>query len=379
MGSTGSIGRQSIEVIRQDPDFRVIGLAAASSIETLRDQVRLLHPEAVCVYDEEKAEAFRTYGLPVRVLSGMDGLIELSTMEGADDVIISVVGMIGIRPTIAALEAGKRVLLANKETLVCAGHIIMPLSEKMGNEIRPIDSEHSAIWQSLAGENRARLEKILLTASGGPFRGRKREDLVNVKKEDALRHPNWSMGQKITIDSATMVNKGLEIIEAKWLFSLPAEKIEVLVHPESILHSAVVFTDGAVKGQMGLPDMKMPIEYALYAPDRRLMDPERRLDLWKLGTLHFEKPDTETFRGLALGMQAAEKGGSMPLIYNAANEEAVALFLEGRIAFLDIADRIAEAMKEHEADWLPSPGLDEILSLEKWARKLVRVSAGQRQ
>ncbi len=376
LGSTGSIGTQTIDVVEGDPDIKVTGLAVYGSIEPLRAQVLKLHPEAVCIYDEEKAAAFRAYGLPVRVLSGMDGLIELATMEDCDEVVVAVVGMIGIRPTIAALKAHKQVALANKETLVCAGHIIMPLAKACGIEIKPIDSEHSAIWQSLAGENHAAAEKLLLTASGGPFRGKKREELRGKTKRDALRHPNWSMGQKITIDSATMVNKGLEVLEAHWLFDVPVDQVQVVVQPQSIVHSAVQYVDGSVKAQLGLPDMRIPIEYALYAPDRRALKEDQRLDLAVLGQLTFENPDLETFKGLALGYRAGRTGGSMPTVYNAANEEAVALFLQDRIDFLEIADVIEQAMDAHEAELLPDPDLSAILAAEAWARSFVRTHVG---
>ena len=331
-----------------------------------------LHPEAVCIYDEAKAETFRSYGLPVKVLSGMDGLIELATMAHCDEVVVSVVGMIGIQPTIAALKAHKQVALANKETLVCAGHIIMPLAAACGIEIKPIDSEHSAIWQSLTGEPHDAIEKILLTASGGPFRGKKRDELRGKTKEDALKHPNWSMGRKITIDSATMVNKGLEVLEASWLFDVPVDKIQVVVQPQSIVHSAVQYVDGAVKAQLGLPDMRIPIEYALYAPHRRALKEDERLDLAALMQLTFENPDMETFKGLALGYRAGRTGGSMPTVYNAANEEAVAMFLQDRIDFLEIADVIEEAMDAHEGHVLAAPTLAEILDIEAWARDFVR-------
>ena len=376
LGSTGSIGTQTIDVVEGDPDIKVTGLAVYGSIEPLRAQVLKLHPEAVCIYDEEKAAAFRAYGLPVRVLSGMDGLIELATMENCDEVVVAVVGMIGIRPTIAALKAHKQVALANKETLVCAGHIIMPLAKACGIEIKPIDSEHSAIWQSLAGENHAAVEKLLLTASGGPFRGKKREELRGKTKRDALRHPNWSMGQKITIDSATMVNKGLEVLEAHWLFDVPVDQVQVVVQPQSIVHSAVQYVDGSVKAQLGLPDMRIPIEYALYAPDRRALKEDQRLDLAVLGQLTFENPDLKTFKGLALGYRAGRTGGSMPTVYNAANEEAVALFLQDRIDFLEIADVIEQAMDAHEAELLPDPDLSAILAAEAWARRFVRTHVG---
>ncbi len=372
LGSTGSIGTQALDVLQGDPEIRVTGLAAYGSVEKLREQVLAWQPEKVCIYDEAKAEIFRGYGLPVEVVSGMDGLIELAEMDSCEEVIVSVVGMIGIQPTIAALKAHKKVMLANKETLVCAGHIIMPLAEQCGIEIKPIDSEHSAIWQSLTGEPHDKLEKILLTASGGPFRGKKREELKGKTKEDALKHPNWSMGRKITIDSATMVNKGLEVLEARWLFDVPVDKIQVLVQPQSIVHSAVQYADGSVKAQLGVPDMRIPIEYALYAPNRRALPEDERLDLAKLGSLTFENPDMETFKGLALGYRAGRDGGSMPTVFNAANEEAVALFLEDRIDFLEIADVIEEAMDAHAEDIIPNPSLEEILETEQWARNYVR-------
>lgn len=372
LGSTGSIGTQTIDVIEGDPEIQVTGLAVYGSIEQLKPQVEKLHPEAVCIYDEAKAEAFRSYGLPVKVLSGMDGLIELATMAHCDEVVVSVVGMIGIQPTIAALKAHKQVALANKETLVCAGHIIMPLAASCGIEIKPIDSEHSAIWQSLTGEPHDAIEKILLTASGGPFRGKKRDELRGKTKEDALKHPNWSMGRKITIDSATMVNKGLEVLEASWLFDVPVDEIQVVVQPQSIVHSAVQYVDGAVKAQLGLPDMRIPIEYALYAPNRRALKEDERLDLAALMQLTFEYPDMETFKGLALGYRAGRTGGSMPTVYNAANEEAVAMFLQDRIDFLEIADVIEEAMDAHEGHVLAAPTLAEILEIEAWARDFVR-------
>ena len=375
LGSTGSIGTQTIDVIKDDPEIKVTGLAVYGSIDKLKEQVELLHPEVVCVYCEEKAEAFKAFGLPVKVLSGMNGLVEIASMENCDEVVVSVVGMIGIRPTIAALRAKKRVALANKETLVCAGHIIMPLAEECGIEIKPIDSEHSAIWQSLTGEPHNRIEKILLTASGGPFRGKKREELRGKTKEDALKHPNWAMGRKITIDSSTMVNKGLEVLEAHWLFDVPVDMIKVVVQPQSIVHSAVQYVDGSVKAQLGLPDMRIPIEYALYAPDRHPLPADRRLDLAELATLTFEDPDMDTFKGLKLGYRAGRAGGSMPTVYNAANEEAVAMFLEDRIDFLEIADVIEEAMDAHEKDIIPTPTLEEILSIEQWARNYVKTNS----
>lgn len=369
LGSTGSIGTQTIDVVSGDPEIRVVGLAAHSDIIKLKEQTELLHPEAVCVFDEKKAEEFRRFGLDTEVYSGMSGLIQLAQWPGADEVVVAVVGMIGIQPTIAALKAGKKIALANKETLVCAGHLIMPLAAEMGIEIKPIDSEHSAIWQSLLGEPKESIEQLILTASGGPFRGKKREELRGKTKEDALKHPNWEMGRKITIDSATMVNKGLEVIEAKWLFDVPVERIQVVVQPQSIIHSAVQYVDGSVKAQLGLPDMRIPIEYALYAPNRRFLSDER-LDLAKLGMLSFAYPDLDTFKGLALGIRAGSTGGSLPTVYNAANEEAVALFLEDQIEFLDIPELIEAAMEAHTT--IPHPSLEEILATEAWARAFVR-------
>lgn len=369
LGSTGSIGTQTIDVVSGDPEIRVVGLAAHSDIIKLKEQTELLHPKAVCVFDEKKAEEFRRFGLDTEVYSGMSGLIQLAQWPGADEVVVAVVGMIGIQPTIAALKAGKKIALANKETLVCAGHLIMPLAAEMGIEIKPIDSEHSAIWQSLLGESKESIEQLILTASGGPFRGKKREELRGKTKEDALKHPNWEMGRKITIDSATMVNKGLEVIEAKWLFDVPVERIQVVVQPQSIIHSAVQYVDGSVKAQLGLPDMRIPIEYALYAPNRRFLSDER-LDLAKLGMLSFAYPDLDTFKGLALGIRAGSTGGSLPTVYNAANEEAVALFLEDQIEFLDIPELIEAAMEAHTT--IPHPSLEEILATEAWARAFVR-------
>lgn len=369
LGSTGSIGTQTIDVIREDQDINVVGLAVYSDIESLKKQTELLHPEAVCIFNEEKAEVFRSYELDVEVYTGMDGLIRLAEWPSADEVVVSVVGMIGIQPTIAALNAGKQIALANKETLVCAGHLIMPLAAEKQIEIKPIDSEHSAIWQSLCGEEKKTVERLLLTASGGPFRGKKREELAGKTKEDALKHPNWAMGRKITIDSATMVNKGLEVIEAKWLFDVPVDQIQVVVQPQSIVHSAVQYIDGSVKAQLGLPDMRIPIEYALYAPSRRRLN-DQRLDLAALGQLSFEAPDLDTFKGLALGFRAGREGGTMPTVYNAANEEAVALFLEDKIEFLEIADVIEAAMDAHVCR--PEPSLELILETERWAREFVR-------
>ena len=364
LGSTGSIGTQTLDVVRHYPgDFQVTALAASSNIEMLEKQIREFKPKMAVVYNEAKAAELklRVRDLEIDILSGMDGLLAAATEASADIVLTAVVGMIGIRPTIAAIEAGKDIALANKETLVTAGHLIMPLAKEKGVKILPVDSEHSAIFQSLQGENRGQIHKILLTASGGPFRGKTLEDMRNVRVEDALRHPNWVMGRKITIDSATMVNKGLEVIEARWLFDVGLDKIQVVVHPESVIHSMVEFDDSAVIGQLGTPDMRLPIQYALFYPDRKPLHGEW-LDLFALGTLHFEKPDLEVFRGLKLAYEALETGGSMTTVFNAANERAVAKFLDRKIQFLDIPEIIGEAMEKHTA--ITSPSLEQILDTE---------------
>lgn len=365
LGSTGSIGTQTLDVVRHyKDDFQVTALAASSNIARLEEQIREFKPKMAVVFNEDKAVELKQniQDLDVEILSGMDGLIAAATEESADIVLTAVVGMIGIRPTIAAIEAGKDIALANKETLVTAGHLIMPLAKAKGVKILPVDSEHSAIFQSLQGEKRSQIHKILLTASGGPFRGRSLDELKNIQVEDALKHPNWVMGRKITIDSATMVNKGLEVIEARWLFDVGLDQIQVVVHPESVIHSAVEFDDSAVIAQLGTPDMRLPIQYALFYPDRKPMNGEW-LDLFKLGTLHFEKPDMEVFRGLKLAYEALEIGGSMPTVFNAANEMAVAAFLDRKIGFLDIPEIIGAAMENHRA--VPSPSLNEILDTEQ--------------
>ena len=364
LGSTGSIGTQTLDVVRHySEDFQVTALAASSNIEMLEKQIREFKPKMAVVYNEAKAAELklRVRDIEVDILSGMDGLLAAATEASADIVLTAVVGMIGIRPTIAAIEAGKDIALANKETLVTAGHLIMPLAKEKGVKILPVDSEHSAIFQSLQGENRGQIHKILLTASGGPFRGKTLEDMQNVRVEDALKHPNWVMGRKITIDSATMVNKGLEVIEARWLFDVGLDKIQVVVHPESVIHSMVEFDDSAVIGQLGTPDMRLPIQYALFYPDRKPLHGEW-LDLFALGTLHFEKPDLEVFRGLKLAYEALETGGSMTTVFNAANERAVAKFLDRKIQFLDIPEIIGEAMEKHTA--ITSPSLEQILDTE---------------
>ncbi len=370
LGSTGSIGTQTLEIVRNNKDLKVVALAAHSSAERLEEQVREFAPKIAVMYDEEAAKELRARvaDLPVKVLCGMEGLLEAAVMPEADVLLTAVVGMIGIRPTLAGIEAGKTIALANKETLVCAGHLIMPLAKKKGVAILPVDSEHSAIFQSLNGEPRERLSKILLTASGGPFRGKKREELVNVRPEDALRHPNWSMGRKITIDSSTLVNKGLEVMEAGWLFAVPVSKIQVVVQPQSVIHSMVEYADGGIMAQLGTPDMKLPIQYALFYPDRRPMQGER-LDFYKLGQITFEAPDTETFKALPLAYKAAEIGGSMPTVYNAANEKAVSLFLNGRISYLQITEIIEACMERHRA--IPMPDVEQILAAEQETYRLI--------
>ena len=365
LGSTGSIGTQTLDVISHySKEFTVCGLAAGSNIQKLEEQIRIFHPKTVAVWDEKKAKELRraVAGLDVEIMTGMEGLCAVAAMEEADVVLTAVVGMIGIRPTIAAIEAGKDIALANKETLVTAGHIIMPLAKKHGVNILPVDSEHSAIFQSLNGEERGSIHKILLTASGGPFRGKTKDELKNIQVEDALKHPNWVMGQKITIDSATMVNKGLEVMEAKWLFGTDLDKIQVVVHPESVIHSMVEFEDTAVIGQLGTPDMRLPIQYALFYPRRKPLIGGEHLDLFKLGELHFEVPDLDTFTGLSLAYEAMRAGGSMTTVFNAANERAVALFLNRKIGFLDIPEIIGTCMAAHTN--ILSPGVDEILEAE---------------
>lgn len=370
LGSTGSIGTQTLEIVRNNKDLKVVALAANSNAERLEEQVREFAPKIAVMYDEEAAKELRASvaDLPVKVLCGMEGLLEAAVMPEADVLLTAVVGMIGIRPTLAGIEAGKTIALANKETLVCAGHLIMPLAKKKGVAILPVDSEHSAIFQSLNGEPKERLSKILLTASGGPFRGKKREEIVNVRPEDALRHPNWSMGRKITIDSSTLVNKGLEVMEAGWLFDVPVSRIQVVVQPQSVIHSMVEYVDGGIMAQLGTPDMKLPIQYALFYPDRRPMQGER-LDFYKLGQITFEAPDTETFKALPLAYKAAEIGGSMPTVYNAANEKAVSLFLNGRISYLQITEIIEACMARHRA--VTMPDVEQILAVEQETYRLI--------
>ncbi|WP_099468840.1 1-deoxy-D-xylulose-5-phosphate reductoisomerase [Konateibacter massiliensis] len=370
LGSTGSIGTQTLEVVRENLDLSVTALAAGSNIRLLEEQIREFKPKYAAVWEEEKARelALAIKDTDTKVVSGMDGLIEISELEEVNIVVTAVVGMIGIRPTVAAIKAGKDIALANKETLVTAGHIIMPLAKEYGVKILPVDSEHSAIFQSLNGENPKEISKILLTASGGPFRGRKLKDLEKVTLEDALKHPNWAMGKKITIDSSTLVNKGLEVIEAKWLFDVKMEQIQVVVQPQSIIHSMVEYVDGSIIAQLGLPDMKLPIQYALFYPERRTM-PGERLDFAKLGSITFENPDIETFKGLCLAYEAGSIGESMPTVFNAANEKAISLFLGKRIKYLDIADIIETCMREHKI--VKNPTVDQIIEIEKSIYELI--------
>ncbi len=363
LGSTGSIGTQTLEVARENGDLQITALAAGNNIELLEKQIREFHPGLVAVWKEEKAKELkdRVKDLDVKVVCGMDGLLEVATEPSSEILVTAIVGMIGIRPTIAAMKAGKDIALANKETLVTAGHIIIPLAKECNVQILPVDSEHSAIFQCLNGEHRSQLKKILLTASGGPFRGKKKEELKHVQVEDALKHPNWSMGRKITIDSATLVNKGLEMMEARWLFGVEPKDIQIVVQPKSIIHSMVEFVDGAVIAQLGTPDMKLPIQYALYYPDRKYL-PGDRLDFWSLNQITFEKPDMENFPGLKLAFDAAAAGGSMPTVYNAANERAVAKFLDRKIGFLDIPEIISECMAAHKV--VGAPTVEQILETE---------------
>ena len=364
LGSTGSIGTQTLEVVENHPDMEITALAAGSNIRLLEEQIRRFRPKLAAVWSEERAEELkaRVADLDVRVEAGMDGLIAVATEASAQVVVTAVVGMIGIRPTIAAIQAGKDIALANKETLVTAGHLIIPMVRERGVRLLPVDSEHSAIFQCLNGEHGNRIHKILLTASGGPFRGKTREEMKNIQVEDALKHPNWSMGQKITIDSSTMVNKGLEVMEARWLFGVEMDQVQVVVQPQSIIHSMVEFEDGAVMAQLGTPDMKLPIQYALCWPERRPMGGER-LDFWKLAEIRFEKPDFDNFPGLSLAYEAGRTGGSLPTGFNAANERAVSMFLNRKIGYLTITDIIESAMRRHTV--IPNPSVEQILEAER--------------
>lgn len=364
LGSTGSIGTQTLDVVRNNPELKVTALAAGTNVVEIEKQIREFKPALAVMWSEEAANDLkqRVSDLNVRVLSGMDGLMEIAAFDEVEVLLTAVVGMIGIRPTIEAIQRGKAIALANKETLVTAGHIIMPLAKSKNVPILPVDSEHSAIFQSLNGEPKNRIEKILLTASGGPFRGYSKEQLQNVRLEDALKHPNWAMGKKITIDSSTLVNKGLEVIEAKWLFDVTPGQIQVVVHPQSIIHSMVQYVDGAVMAQLGVPDMKLPIQYALFYPDRKPMD-GGRVDFAKLGQMTFEEPDTQVFSGLKLAYDALRIGGSMPTVYNAANEKAVSLFLDRKIGYTQITELIEGAMNRHKA--IANPDVSQILQVEQ--------------
>lgn len=364
LGSTGSIGTQTLDVARKNEDLRVVAVSAGKSVEKLEEQIREFHPILAAVWDEKAARNLKTRiaDTDTKVVSGMEGLLELASMPESDILVTAIVGMIGIRPTMEGIRAGKDIALANKETLVTAGHLIMPMAREYGVSILPVDSEHSAIFQAIHGEENKEIHKLLITASGGPFRGRTTEELRNVTVADTLKHPNWVMGRKITVDSATLVNKGLEVMEARWLFDMDLDHIQVVVQPQSIIHSMVEFKDGAIMAQLGTPDMRLPIQYALYYPHRRYLDGDR-LDFTKLREITFEVPDMDTFRGLPMAIQASREGGSMPTVFNAANELAVKKFLEEKIGFLDIYEIIAQSMERHKK--IEHPDLDEILSVEQ--------------
>lgn len=364
LGSTGSIGTQTLEVVAEHKDIEVVALACGRNIQMLESQMRQFQPKLVAVWNETDAVTLRnsTRDLSIPVYTGMEGLLAVATIPEAEILVTAIVGMLGIRPTIAAIEAGKDIALANKETLVTAGHLIIPLAKEKNVHILPVDSEHSAIFQALQGNEGNAIHKILLTASGGPFRGRTRQQLEHIQVEDALKHPNWSMGHKVTIDSSTLVNKGLEVMEAKWLFGVELEQIEVVVHPQSVIHSAVEYEDGAVIAQLGTPDMRLPIQYALYYPKRKHLS-GKRLDLFALRDLTFERPDTDTFRGLSLAYDAARRGGNIPTVFNAANEKAVAMFLDRKIAYPEITEMIEAAMEE--VSYIVHPDLEQILETEQ--------------
>ncbi|MGN8630982.1 1-deoxy-D-xylulose-5-phosphate reductoisomerase [Blautia sp. HCP3S3_G3] len=364
LGSTGSIGTQTLDVVRANKDLQVLGISAGRNVKKLEEQIREFQPRLAAVWEEEAAKelAVRIQDLDVRVVSGMDGLLELAAMPDTEILVTAIVGMLGIRPTMEAIRAGKDIALANKETLVTAGHLIMPMAKEYGVQILPVDSEHSAIFQAINGEHKDEIHKLLITASGGPFRGKKRADLEHVTLADTLKHPNWVMGQKITVDSATLVNKGLEVMEARWLFDMDLDHIQVVVQPQSVIHSMVEFKDGGIMAQLGTPDMRLPIQYALYYPHRRYLDGER-LDFAKLGQITFEEPDMETFLGLPMAIEAAAQGGTMPTVFNAANELAVKKFLHQEIGFLDIYDIIGQSMSRHTKS--ENPDLEEILAVEE--------------
>jgi 1-deoxy-D-xylulose-5-phosphate reductoisomerase len=371
LGSTGSIGTQTLDVVRSNNDIEVVALAAGRNIKALAEQVREFRPKLVCVAEEKDINELKLLisDISCEICHGMEGLVKVAVHDEAEIVVTAIVGMMGIIPTIEAIKTGHDIALANKETLVTAGHIIMPLAKEHNIRILPVDSEHSAIFQSLNGEDGRTIDKILLTASGGPFRGFNREQMKNVTPADALKHPNWSMGRKITIDSATMVNKGLEVMEAKWLFGVEMDDVQVIVQPQSIIHSMVQFIDGSIIAQLGCPDMRLPIQYALYYPERRIMNNEK-LDFFKLKSITFEEPDMKEFAGLRLAYEAGKKGGNMPTVFNAANEYAVPMFLEGRISFLTITDMIEHAM--NCIQYIDNPSVEEVLETEKATYELLR-------
>lgn len=371
LGSTGSIGTQTLDVVRKNEDIEVLALAAGSNVKALAEQIREFRPKLVCIAKEESISELKllTNDIPYEICYGTEGLVRVATYDDVEILVTAIVGMIGIVPTIEAIKAGKDIALANKETLVTAGHIIMPLAKEHNVRILPVDSEHSAIFQSLNGENPSTIEKILLTASGGPFRGRTIDEMRDVRVEDALKHPNWSMGHKITIDSATMVNKGLEVMEARWLFGVDIDDVTVVVQPQSVIHSMVQYVDGSIIAQLGCPDMRLPIQYALYYPERKPMD-IARLDFAKLASITFEAPDMVNFKGLALAYKAGRRGGNLPTILNAANEFAVAQFLGRKCGFLDITDMIEKAMDCIQ--YIDNPDVNDILDTEKAVYEFLR-------
>ena len=370
LGSTGSIGTQTLDIVRAQGDLQVTAMAAGHNIDLFEQQIREFLPKNVALWEEKDALDLksRVADLGVKVHYGMEGLMEIAADADSEILVTAIVGMLGLRPTVAAIQSGKNIALANKETLVTAGHLIMPMAKEYDVQILPVDSEHSAIFQALNGERANKIDKILLTASGGPFRGKTLEELEDVTLEDALKHPNWSMGKKITVDSSTMVNKGLEVMEAKWLFGVELDQIEVVVQPQSVIHSMVQYEDGSIIAQLGTPDMRLPIQYALYYPKRRPLG-GKRLDFGELGSITFEKPDLKTFRGLALAYEAMRAGGNVPTIFNAANEAAVALFLKKQISYLQITEIIEDCMKN--CAFIESPKLEEILDTEAQVRERI--------
>jgi len=364
LGSTGSIGTQTLDIVREQKDIEVVALCAQKNVPLMEKQIREFHPKIAVLYDENAAKQLKlaVNDTDTIILYGMEGLIHAAELEGYDILVTAIVGMLGIRPTIAAIKKGKNIALANKETLVTAGHIIMPLAAQNKVSILPVDSEHSAIFQSLNGERHNTINKIWLTASGGPFRGKKIEEIKNAGIAETLKHPVWAMGRKISIDSATLVNKGLEVMEAKWLFDVELSQIQVVVHPQSVIHSMVEYDDGSIIAQLGTPDMRVPIQYALYYPERRAFS-GKKLDFYELSNVTFERPDMETFRGLALAYDAMRAGGNCPTIYNAADEKAVDLFLNGKIAFAEISEIIQGCMEN--CQYRKNPDLDDIFDTER--------------